>query len=304
MSPILGSVLVYGATGGQGSAIVRAALAVGATVRVLLRRGVVNPFGDLVDIARGDLADPARLRLANFGIDKVVLTLPQIADRAMVTRLGRNAIDAAKAAGVKLLVLNTSGPVPPTPVDVAAIDARIEIEAYLRASEIPSIILRPPLYMGNLIAPWSAAAIVHRGLLAYPLPADFPVSWISWEDLAAFAVEALKRPHLADRAFDIGGPEALTGAEMVEALSAAVGGPVAHIPMPLAAFAAALNAALGAPMGDEIAAFYAWLQKQAISPLAIDPESALSELPIKPTRLVEWAKAQDWQALASSSIAA
>jgi NAD(P)H dehydrogenase (quinone) len=300
----LGSVLVYGAAGAQGSAIVRAALAAGATVRVLLRQGTANPFGDAVDIVRGDLADPARLHLASLGVDKVVLMLPQIADRMMVAQFGRNAIDAAKAAAVKLLVLNTSGPVPPARTGVAAIDAKVDLEAYLRASEISSIIVRPTLYMGNVSAPWSAPAIVHNGVFAYPLPADFQVTWISWEDLAAYIVEGLKRPDLAGRAFNVGGPEVLTGTGIAAELSIAVGRPVAYVPVPLADFAAALNAAFGSRMGDEITAFYAWIQKQAVSPLAVDPKPALTELPIRPTAFAEWAKAQDWQALAASPKAA
>src|SRR5580765_7834841 len=113
--------LVYCAAGAQGSAIVRAALAAGERVRILLREGRANPFGTQVEIVRGDLADPATLRLASLGVGKVVLTLPQLADRALAAQFGRNAIAAAKAAGVKLLVWNASGPVPPAPTGVAVL---------------------------------------------------------------------------------------------------------------------------------------------------------------------------------------
>jgi uncharacterized protein YbjT (DUF2867 family) len=127
---------------------------------------------------------------------------------------------------------------------------------------------------------------------------------MSWEDLAAFIVAALKRPDLAGRAFNVGGPDVLAGVAIAEQLSAAIGRPVTYVPVPLADFAAALNAAFGGRMGDEIAAFYAWAQKQAVSPLAVDPKPALAELPIRPTPFAEWARAQDWQAFAASSKAA
>lgn len=304
MMSSLDTVLVYCAAGAQGSAIARAALAGGARVRILLRDGAANPFGQQVDVVRGDLADPATLRLASLGVDKVVLTLPQIADRAMAARFGRNAVEAAKAAGVKLLVWNSGGPVPPAHTGVAVIDGAVDTERFLRASGVSSIILRPTPYMDNLTAPWSAPAIVHNGVFVHPLPVDFRVSWISWNDLAAFTAAALKRPDLAGRAFDVGGPEILTGPEVAETLSIAVGRRVRYAPVPLSYFAAGFNAALGGRTGDEIAAFYAWVRRQPVSPLAIDLEPALAELPVKPTVLADWAKAQDWVGLAASGKAA
>ena len=303
MSSSLGSVLVYGAGGARGGAIVRAALAAGAHVRVLLRAGRPNPFGAAVDVVRGDMLDTDRLRIASLGIDQVVLTLPQIPDRAAAMRFARNAIDAAQAAGVSLLVLNSSGATPATRTGVATIDASVATEAYLRASAVPAIIVRPTLYMGNLTAPWSAPAIVHHGAFAYPLPDDFRVSWMSWEDQAAFVVAALKRPGLAGRAFNVGGPDILTGAKMASMLSTVIGRPVAYVAVPLAEFAAGLNAAFGGTYGDEVAAHYAWFRKQAVSPLAVDIGPALAELPIRPTSFAEWAKAQDWQVLAQPKAA-
>jgi uncharacterized protein YbjT (DUF2867 family) len=178
---------------------VRAVLAAGGSVRVLLRNGTPNPFGDAVDIVRGDLAHRPRLHLASIAIDKVVLTLPPIADTTMMKRFGRNAIDAAKALGVKLLVLNTSGPVPPIHTANAGPDPMLEIEAYLRASGIAWIIIRPMLAMDDLTVRAPATC----------------------ENLAAFVVDALKRPDLAGRAFNVGRPDALPGSEIADLLSEA-----------------------------------------------------------------------------------
>jgi len=296
--------LVYCAAGAQGSAIVRTALAAGERVRILLREGRANPFGTHVEVVRGDLADPATLRLASLGVGKVVLTLPQLADRALAAQFGRNAIAAAKAAGVKLLVWNAGGPVPPAHTGVAVLDAAVDTARALGASGIPAITVRPTLYMENLIASWSAPGIVHNGVFAHPLPADAPVSWIGWKDLAAFVAAALMRPDLAGRAFDIGGPQMLRGPEIAAILSTAIGRRVDYVPVPLSYFAAGLNAVLGGKSGDQIAAFYGWVRCQAISPLAVDLEPALAELSVKPTALSDWAKAQDWIGLASSGKAA
>jgi uncharacterized protein YbjT (DUF2867 family) len=304
MSSSLDSVLVYGGAGAQGSAIARAALSAGANVRLLLRPSSVNAFGDRVDVVRGDLADRERLEIASLGIDKVVLTLPHIPDADVIRTFGRNAIDAAAAAGVKLIVFNTSGTAPEDRSGNRLIDAKLEVADHLKQSGVPGIVLSPTLYMGNVAAPWSAPAILHEGVFAYPLPADMPVSWIGWEDMAAFAVEALQRPHLAGRIFRIGGPQILTGAEIAEALSTVVGRRVSYAPIPLPDFAAALNASFGGKTGDETAAVYRWLSSQAVSPLAVDIAPALAELPIRPTRFADWAKAQDWATLAGKAKAA
>ncbi len=298
------SVLVYGARGAQGSAIVRSLLAAGMNVRILLRRGATNPFEGKVDVVRGDLDDIDSVRRANLGIDTVVLTLPNVADPAALARFGRNAIDAAKAAGASLFVWNARGVDPEVHTGIPLLDAGIDTESYLRASELPSICVRPTLYMGNLTGPWLAPVIVHKGVLAYPLPADFRVSWISWEDLAAYVTEAVKRPDLAGQTINVGGPETLTGTEVAATLSAAVGRPVAYFPVGLADFAAGLNATLGDGVGTQIAAVYRWYQGDGASRLRVDLKPALAMLPIRPTKFADWAKAQDWNALAAISQAA
>lgn len=298
------TVLIYGAVGAQGAGIVRAALAATARVRILMRDGTANPFGRDVEVVRGDLANAASLRLATLGVDKVVLTLPQTGDTMIAAGFGPNAIAAAEAAGVKLLVWNSGGLVPATHTGIAALDCAVDTERLLRASAVPSIILRPTLAMDILTGGWTVPAILRSGVFAQPLPRESRVSWISGNDLAAFIVAALQRPDLAGRAFDIGGPQALTGPETAEILSVAIGRRVAYVPVPLSYFGIGLEAAPGGRSGHEIADFYAWIRRQPVSPLAVDPAPALAALPIRPTTLSEWAKAQDWVGLAANGKAA
>ncbi|CAN7600121.1 NmrA family NAD(P)-binding protein [Mesorhizobium sp. LjNodule214] len=102
MSDFPSSILVTCAGGAQGSAIVQACRVAGATVRVLLRKGSPDPFGDGVNIVRGDPADADRVGLACLGVDAVALTLPLNASPKEILRYGRNMIDAAQAADVSL----------------------------------------------------------------------------------------------------------------------------------------------------------------------------------------------------------
>lgn len=303
MSDFPRSVLVTCAGGAQGSAIVQACRAAGATVRVLLRKGSPDPFGDGVNIVRGDLADADRVGLACLAVDAVALTLPLNAGPEQILRYGRNMVDAALEAEVKLLVFNTSGHVS-RHSGTGLMEAKVELIDYMKASGLPSIILKPTLYMSNVAAPWSAPAIMDQGVFAYPLPADFQTSWISWEDMAAYVVEAMRRPELAGASFDIGGPDALTGPEMANILSDIVGRKVGYYPVPLADFAAGLSAMLGKDAADQVAANYAWVHRQRSTLLAVDTSETLSMLAIKPTSFIDWAKAQDWPALAGTERAA
>ena len=149
-------VLVHGARGAQGAAVVRAALAAGMRVRVLLRGEAPNPFGDAVEVARGDLADVASLRRASSGVSAVYLVIPVSAGPAEVELWGRNAIDAATGAGVERVVFNTSSVGSSRSTGVASIDAKLALEQRLQVTPIPSVVLRTTLYMGNLAGPWIA----------------------------------------------------------------------------------------------------------------------------------------------------
>ncbi|MER8423480.1 NmrA family NAD(P)-binding protein [Mesorhizobium sp. M1403] len=297
------SILVTCAGGAQGSAIAQACRAAGATVRVLLRKGAPDTFGDGVNIVRGDLADARRVGLACLGVDAVALTLPLNASPEEILRYGRNMVDAALEADVKLMVFNTSGHVSRLS-GTALMDAKVELIDMIKASGLPSIILKPTLYMSNVATPWSAAAIMHHGVFPYPLPADFHTSWISWENMAAYIVEAMRRPELAGASFEIGGPEALTGPQMANILSDIIGRAVEYYPVPLADFADNVTAMLGKKAADQVVANYAWIHRQRPTLLTVDLRETISVLPIKPTPFADWAKAQDWPALAGTVKAA
>jgi len=82
--------------------------------------------------------------------------------------------------------------------------------------------------------------------------------------------------------FNIGGPTAPTGEEVAALLSARAGRPVGFVPIPLAEFAAGLNAAFGPPAGDDIADLYRFAAEHpdalvsdpaAAAPLGVEPES-------------------------------
>ncbi len=146
-------------------------------------------------------------------------------------------------------------------------------------------------------------ALVHLGVLAYPLPADRCVSWIR-EEAAAYAVAALKRPDLAalKPVFQAGGPQALTGPELAAVMQRVLGRPVSYAAVPLDQFEAGLNASFGAPVGTEVARFYAWMSDPANgTPFDADLTPLRVELPALQKTFEAWTREIPWTQLAGGA---
>ncbi|MDP9366476.1 MAG: NmrA family NAD(P)-binding protein [Chloroflexota bacterium] len=151
-----GTVLVYGATGAQSGPVARRLLEAGHGVRVLTRDATkATALRDRgADVVEGDMSDPAAMRAATEGVDKVFLLVPFfVRDPADTVRYGRNAIEAARAAGVRLVVWNPSGEIVPVQTGNPSLDARSELLGLLQASGLPHIVLQPTAYMENFLGP-------------------------------------------------------------------------------------------------------------------------------------------------------
>lgn len=286
--------LVYGATGTQGGPVAQQLLNAGNPIRVLTRDAekakALQQAG--ADVAIGDFLDPKSLIAAHQEVERVFLHLPLQYDFELYKTYGRNAIDAAKAAGVKLFVFNTSSHAIAN-TDVHVYQARNTVIDYLHASGIPSIVLRTTFYMDNFISPWMKPAIVQDGVVAYPLPADFKMSWVSASGAAKFAVAALNRPDLAGMGFDVGGPEALTGRDIAERFSHAFGRPVNYFAIAPDDYERTLAQMFGPVVAFEITAQMRWLENQTDA--AINMTDTAQQFGVDQIALADWITAQDWQ---------
>ena len=99
MNPIL----VTGATGTVGVPLVRELRERGVPVRALVRdpARAARVVGDQVDLAVGDFADPASIRAALDGVERVFLCSPNSPDQV---EHETTVIDAAVDAGIRLVV--------------------------------------------------------------------------------------------------------------------------------------------------------------------------------------------------------
>jgi uncharacterized protein YbjT (DUF2867 family) len=286
-------VLAYGATGAQGEPVARQLLQRGHEVNVVVRHpekaSHLEQMG--AKVYQGDLNDPSSLESAHEGADAVFLMLPFSGGGNPVAQAGA-ALEAAKRAGVTRLVLNTSGQTPSQPTGLPMMDYRIALEAMVRDSGLQSVILRPTAYMENFMGPWTLPGIQHQREVAYPVSKDRPTSWIAAEDLGQFAVAALERPELSGQAFDLGGPEALTGDQIAQSFSRALGHAFTYRAISPDEFGDLMAQLMGPEAGEATRTAYRAGEAAPLDAMKVDIGAVLEKLPINPTTLEDWVRAR------------
>jgi uncharacterized protein YbjT (DUF2867 family) len=285
-------VAVTGATGAQGNAIAHAFLAAGWRVRALTRdlaRGASIAVPGITPVAVPE-GDAAALDRALEGVAALAATAP-IDYRRGAREAWFAALQlAAGRAGVGRLVLNlASRPLPGLRRPVS--ESLRALEAMALSGPVPAAVLRPTVYMDNLLQPWAIGAARESGVFAYPVAEGIRIGWISHRALGEAAVEAAIRADAAGRGFDIAGPAALTGAEVAALVGRALGKPVTFAPLDPGVLAAGLNAAHGAPAGDDIAELYRHLPNV---PDALAGGAGNEALGLEPESFAEWFARQDF----------
>jgi uncharacterized protein YbjT (DUF2867 family) len=144
---------------------------------------------------------------------------------------GRAIVAAADGARVPHLVFSSvAGADQHT--GVPHFDSKAIIEKDLAASGLPYTITAPTYFFDNALGGEGANRIA-AGILDLPLPPDRPLQQLARPDLGAFAAKVLldPKPYLGRR-IELAS-DAVTPAQMAEALSVAVGRPVRHQQTPL-----------------------------------------------------------------------
>ncbi len=215
-------ILVIGATGTTGGAVLRRLHGLGVPVRALVRPGTDGPTRagrtppgpwPGVPVVTGDAGDPRSLRAATDGAAQVLLAMGN-GPRQLEYELA--VVDAAVAAGVEHLV-KVSAPVvgPDVPVAVARLHHRVE-QAVVAAG-LGHTFLRPYAFQQNLLR--AADAVAATGCLVGVTP-DTPVNRVDVRDVADVAAVALTTTRTRGRALVLTGPEAVSDESVARRLTA------------------------------------------------------------------------------------
>jgi NAD(P)H dehydrogenase (quinone) len=216
-------ILVTGAAGKTGRAIIEALLDRGTAVRAWVRRPAqvasLQALG-ASEVLVGDMGDTAVYQRAATGIKAIYHMCPNMHPDEVA--LGRAAIAAAQAAGVAHFVYHSV--LHPQTEKMPHHWQKLRVEEMLLESGLPFTILQPAAYMQNILG--SREAILNQGIYPVPYPVDTRLGMVDLLDVAAAAAAVLADPEHVGATYELAGPEVLTQTEVAAILSQTLGRPV------------------------------------------------------------------------------
>jgi uncharacterized protein YbjT (DUF2867 family) len=238
----LSAILVTGASGQVGGALVEELARRGSQTRAMVR--TKEQATDLaargVDVVVADLERPETLPGALEGVDRVFL---MSRDDPRQPEMEAAFIVAATRAGVERIVkLSANGVRPDNPV--ALMRWHAQVERTLEDSGLEYTVLRPQLYMQNILR--FGPSIAAEGRFAAPM-GDRRFALVDVRDVARVAAAALIEEAHAGAAYVVSGPEALSYGDAAETIGSAIGKEVAYEPAEPHAFRDDLIAERGLP---------------------------------------------------------
>ena len=280
-------ILVTGATGRQGGAVIRHMLPGGWKLRALTRSpngyaaGLLSGQG--VEIVQGDLEDPAALERAARGAYGIFSVQDYwVAGFRREVQQGKNLADIAKKTGVAHFVYSSVGGAERNS-GIAPWETKWEIEKHIRQLGLPATIFRPAgfleiyhmleLELGLLI-----------GRLLDPVRHDKPYQSIATDDIGAFVALAFDRPkEFIGMELEIAGSE-LTPRQTANVFSRVMGKRVKYGKL--------LMLAARILLGRDFHAMFRWLNRDGFQ--ANIPELRRKYPEIHLHSLEEWLREDGW----------
>jgi uncharacterized protein YbjT (DUF2867 family) len=216
--------LVTGSTGYIGGRLAPRLLDAGHQVRCLTRsagRMRDVPWITRAEVVEGDLTDRDTLPAAFEGVDVayfLVHSLGRHDFEELDRRAAENFAAAARKAAVRRIVYLGGPDPPPTEKASPHLRSRAEVARILLAGAVPTAVLRAPVIIGS-----GSASFEMLRYLTERLPVMVTPRWvtnriqpIAVRDVLRYLIGAATLPPEVHRGFDIGGPEVLTYAEMMQ----------------------------------------------------------------------------------------
>jgi uncharacterized protein YbjT (DUF2867 family) len=265
--------VVHGATGAQGGPVAAVLAAAGESVTAFTRRPDAVVAG--ARTLAVDLGSAAQLTEAYRGAKGVFVHLP-VTGPELRKQYADNILTALTQARPERVVYSTSG-VP------ATFDQMVPA---LAATGLPHAVIAPRFYLENLLLPSVQAGIENEGVLWYPLPDGFKVSWSSHLDIADAVAALFTRPDITG-IVEVGQLPGITGADLAAAFAATYGRDVAFAAQTPADFGAQLVSLAGEEAAAEVQDRYEQVAKLPDNTIAQD-RSAQHLLGLTPRSTTQW----------------
>ena len=280
-------VLVTGATGRQGGAVLRHMVPKGWRLRALTFRADTTTLQRLasqgIEVVKGDMEDPASLERATQGVYGVysVQDFWSVGAKREVQQ-GKNMADASRKAGVEHFVYSSVGGAERN-TRIDHWESKWEVENYIRKLRLPATMIRPAAFMENYYIDKVEIGIL-KGKLMDPIRADKPYQTIASDDIGAFVALAFDRPkEFISTELEIAGSE-LTNSEAAQVFSRVLGRPVKFrkLPMPIVRLA----------LGKEFYQMFRWFNEAGFK--ANIPELRRKYPDVRLRTLEEWLREEGW----------
>lgn len=213
-------ILLTGASGKTGKAILSALKQHGTAARVLVRSAEqaaeLSNLG-AADAVIGDLRDRPSLVKAMQGCERVYYICPNVTPDEV--QIGKSLLEIAKKENIKRFVYHS--------VLHPHIEAmphhwqKMRMEEALFESGLDFTILQPCAYMQNILANWKS--ITETGIYPVPYAATARISIVDLMDVAAAAALVLSDPGYENAIFELAGPQPLSQDEVAATLSKILG---------------------------------------------------------------------------------
>ena len=278
--------IIHGATGAQGSPVLSALTAAGHTAIAAVRHPETVPDG--IAARQVDLASADSLTSVYEGADSVFIHLPMGAPEA-VTAQARAVVEAVARTRPGRVVISTSGQIvdqPGSPLQAPADSPIMTLIDGVTGSGVPTAVVAPRLYLENLLLPVVLAPASQEGVLRYPLPASFPVSWSSHLDVAEVVARLLTDASPTTGTVGVGHLPGLTGPDLAAAFSNHLGREVRFEGITPEAFGELITPHFG-PAAAPVVELYRALNAQDGNSIAEDG-SAQELLGLRPRPIEQW----------------
>ncbi len=284
---IPGPILVTGATGRQGGAVVRHLRARGVSIRALTRDAQSARARALaaegVELVTGDMEDMRSLEQAMRGSYGAYSVQDFTVGAEREVRQGTNVADAARAAGVEHLVYSSVGGAD-RHSGIDHWDSKWQIEQHIRRLGLPATVIRPASFRENYYIPAVERGIL-KGRLVDPIRADKPYQTIAADDVGKFVALAFAVPdEFVGVGLEIAGSE-LNNEQATAVFTRVLGRPVKfrRLPMPVVRLA----------MGKELFQMFRWFNDSGYQ---ADIEGLRARHPELELRTLEdWLRDEGWE---------
>jgi len=246
-------ILVTGATGTIGRALIDLLTEEGAAVRAVTRNPLAAGLPGAVEVVEGDPSRPDTIDAALEGVTAVFLH-PRAVGTSASDLLARAAKRGTRRV-VALSAINVDDDLSEQPSRYNG-DRNKEVEDAAVSSGLEWTSLRASSFAGNTATMWGGQ--IRAGDLVRYVYADFSEAPIDERDLAAVGAHALLTDDLVGRTVELTGPRSLTHEELVTIIGEVIGRPLRYQEVPPEAAAQSMVAhGLAEPFVSALMARYA-----------------------------------------------